>query len=248
MIEEGKYIYCIIGTNEVRNFGPIGVGGRGDMVSTISYQNVSAVISNFPIGKYELSRENLLAHQRVVERVIGEHTALPVRAFTVASNAEEVRDFLRKRYAELTGLLRDMDNKVELGLAAYWKDMTSIFQEIVNENKAIKQLRERIAVAPERRTLKDKVALGEMVANALKAKREREAEELLRPFKRIAFDLCQNDVRSDDMILNAAFLTDRAWEKEFDRQVGELDRKYAQRIRLKYIGPMPPYNFVNLAM
>jgi hypothetical protein len=218
------------------------------MVSTISYQNVSAVISNFPIGKYELSRENLLAHQRVVERVIGEHTTLPVRAFTVASNAEEVRDFLRKRYAELTGLLRDMDNKVELGLAAYWKDMTSIFQEIVDENKAIKQLRERIAVAPERRTLKDKVALGEMVANALKAKREREAEELLRPFKRIAFDLRRNDVRSDDMILNAAFLTDRAWEKEFDRQVGELDRKCAQRIRLKYIGPMPPYNFVNLAM
>ena len=48
------------------------------------------------------------------------------------------------------------------------------------------------------------------------------------------------------MIVNAAFLVDRGWEKEFDSKVAELDRKYAERIRFKYIGPGPPYNFVNL--
>lgn len=246
MAEEGKYIYGIIGTNEARSFGPIGVGGRGDIVSTISYQDISAVISNSPIGRYELSRENLLAHQRVVERIVADDTILPVKAFTIAANAEEVRDFLRKSYRELTSLLKDMDNKIELGLTAYWRDMGAIFQEIVEENQTIRELKERAAFSPEAQTIKDKIAVGEMVAGALAAKKERVGNEIIRPLKRIAIDFCLNDIRSDEMIVNAAFLVDRGWEKEFDCKVEELDKKYGPRIRLKYIGPGPPYNFVNL--
>ena len=246
MSEEGKYIYCIIDTNGVRNFGAIGIGGRGDVVSNISYQDISAVISNYPMEKYELSKENLLAHEEVVERVMSDCTVLPVRAFTIAANAEEVRDFLRKHYRELTGLLKDMDNKVELGLTAYWKDMAPIFQEIVNENRKIRTLREKIAGVAERQGFKEKINLGEMVASALKYKKEIEGEEILRSLKKSAIDFRMNDVRGDEMIINAAFLIDRGWENEFDGKVRELNSKYTQRTRFKYVGPMPPYNFVNL--
>ena len=246
MAEEGKYIYCIIDTNGVRNFGAIGIGGRGDVVSNISYQDISAVISNYPMEKYELSKENLLAHEEVVERVMSDYTVLPMRAFTIAANAEEVRDFLRKHYRELTGLLKDMDNKVELGLTAYWKDMAPIFQEIVNENRKIRTLREKIAGIAERQGFKEKINLGEMVASALKYKKEIEGEEILRSLKKSAIDFRMNDVRGDEMIINASFLIDRGWENEFDSKVSELNSKYAQRMRFKYVGPMPPYNFVNL--
>jgi len=246
MAEEGKYIYGIIDTNGVRNFGAIGIGGRGDIVSNISYQDISTVISNYPMGKYELSKENLLAHEEVVERVMSDYTVLPMRAFTIAANAEEVRDFLRKHYRELTGLLKDMDNKVELGLTAYWKDMTPIFQEIVNENRKIRKLREKIAGIADRQGFKEKINLGEMVASALKYKKEIEGEEILRSLKKSAVDFRMNDVRGDEMIINAAFLIDRGWENEFDSTLSELNSKYAQRIRFKYVGPMPPYNFVNL--
>ena len=246
MAEEGKYIYGIIDTNGVRNFGAIGIGGRGDVVSNISYQDISAVISNYPMEKYELSKENLLAHEEVVERVMSDYTVLPMRAFTIAANAEEVRDFLRKHYRELTGLIKDMDNKVELGLTAFWKDMAPIFQEIVNENGKIRTLREKIAGIAERQGFKEKINLGEMVASALKYKKEIEGEEILRSLKKSAIDFRMNDVRGDEMIINAAFLIDRGWENEFDSKVRELNSKYAQRIRFKYVGPMPPYNFVNL--
>ena len=97
MVEEGKYIYCIIGTNEGRNFGPIGIGGRGDIVSTIGYEDLSAVISNFPLDKYVVNKENLIAHEKVVEEVMKNYTVLPMRFCTVASSAEEVRNLLRKK-------------------------------------------------------------------------------------------------------------------------------------------------------
>lgn len=246
MSEEGKYIYGIIGTNSTHNFGPIGVGDQHNVVTTISYGDIGAVISNYPMGKYELSRENLLTHQKVVERVMQDHTVLPMRAFTVATSAEEVRDLLRKRYRELTGSLKDMDNKIELCLMAYWTDMPSIYKEILEENRPIRQLREKIAAAPETKTLREKVDLGKLVLEALESKKKKEGEEILRPLRKVSFDLRENDIRNDEMIVNAAFLIDRGWEKEFDSRVHELDGKCAGRIRFKCIGPSPPYNFVNL--
>ena len=133
LIEEGKYIYCIIETKIERNFGPIGIGGNGDEVSTISYRNLSVVISNSPMTKYVVSRENLLAHERVVEEVMKEFTVLPVRFCTIASNADEIRSLLDRRYREFKNLLRDMDHKIELGVKGLWKNMETIFKRETSE-------------------------------------------------------------------------------------------------------------------
>jgi hypothetical protein len=50
------------------------------------------------------------------------------------------------------------------------------------------------------------------------------------------------------MIVNAAFLVDRSREPEFDQAVRELDDQLGQRIAIKYIGPVPPYNFINIVV
>ncbi len=92
MSQEGKYLYCIIGANEGRNFGPIGIGNRDDVVSTIGYRDLSGVISNSPMAKYVISRENLMAHEKVIEKVMQDYTVLPVRFCTIATSAEEITD------------------------------------------------------------------------------------------------------------------------------------------------------------
>jgi len=248
MVEEGKYIYCIIGTNEGRNFGPIGIGGRGDVVTTISYEDLSAIISNFPMDKYVVDKEKLIAHEKVVEEVMKNYTVLPMRFCTVASSAEEVRGLLRRRYLELRGLLKDMDNKVELGVKAFWKDMKLIFQEIVDENEKIKSYREKIAKKSIKESYKEKIKLGKMVKEALEAKRDKESQRIVNVFKRVSYDFHFKETQVDEMLINAVFLVDRTREREFDNQMNELDNKYGERIRFKYIGPTPPYNFVNLSL
>ena len=246
MAVEGKYIYCIIGTNEGRNFGPIGIGGRGDIVSTIGYEDLSAVISNSPLDKYVVNKENLIAHEKVVEEVMKNYTVLPMRFCTVASSAEEVRNLLRKRYLELKSLLKDMDNKIELGVKAFWKEMKVIFQELVDEDKKIKSLKEKIAKKSIQESYAEGIDLGKIVKTALELKREKESQEILNVLKRISphFQLHKTEV--DEMLINAVFLVDRAREREFDNQVQELVSKYSPRVKFKYIGPTPPYNFVNL--
>ena len=60
---EGKYVYCIIKSKEPRSFGPVGIGGRGDEVHTVHYEDLAAVVSNTPIIVYDPTRENVLAHR-----------------------------------------------------------------------------------------------------------------------------------------------------------------------------------------
>jgi len=246
MIEEGKYIYSIVGTNEARNFGPIGIGNRGDIVSTVGYQDIGAVISNSPMTKYVISRENMTTHEKVIEEVMKDYTVLPVRFCTIATSAEEVRSLLRKRYLEFKNLLRDMENKVELGVKVLWTNMDAIFQEIVDERGEIKRLKEKIADKSPEKTYAQRIKIGEKVKNALEAKKGKEGKEILDVLKKTSVDFRTNQLAGDRMIINAAFLVDKGWEKEFDDRVDELTVKYDERIKFKYVGPTPPFNFVNI--
>ena len=77
-----------------------------------------------------------MTHEKVIEAVMKEFDGvLPVKFGTIASNADEIRNLLSRRYREFKTLLRDMDHKVELGVKGIWKNMNLIFKEIVEEDK-----------------------------------------------------------------------------------------------------------------
>lgn len=239
---EGQYIYCIIGTGEARNFGPIGISNRGDPVTTIAYRDLAAVVSSVPMTRYVVSKETMVCHEKVIEAVMRDHTLLPVRFYTVAPNAEEIRSLLRRRYPEFKKLLRELDNKVELGLKALWRDLNTIFQEIMRENKEMGALSGKVS------SDSAKEAFAGMLKAALEDRRAKEREALLQPLGQVTSDFCLNTTYGDDMLMNAAFLVDKTREKEFDSKVKELVARYNGRIEFKYVGPAPPYSFVNIVV
>ncbi len=248
MAKEGQYVYCIIESNGGRNFGPIGIGQRGDIVSTIGFNDISAVISSSPMAKYVINRENMTAHEKVIEEVMKDYTVLPVRFCTIAASVEEVRSLLRRRHSEFKGLLRDMDNKVEMGLKAVWKDVSRIFQEIGEGNKEIRKLKKKAQEKSGKGDNTLKITLGKAVKDALENKKVDETRSVVKVFKRSAIDVKVNDVFGDGMFLNAAFLIDRTREKEFDFLVEDLGKEYDDRATFKYVGPVPPFNFVNIVV
>jgi len=248
MPEEGKYLYCIIEDSNARNFGPMGIGDRGDEVTTIPCGDLSAVISSVSMSKYVVSRETMMAHEKVLEQVMKDCTVLPVRFYTVAPSADEIRSLLGRRHAEFKNLLRYLDNRVELGLKALWKDMPPVFQEIIGENDELKALQGKIAATFSGEAEAEGKALTAGVKSRLQEKKDKEAEGLLDPLKKISVDVHYNKTHGDDMICNAAFLVDRRWEKDFDIRVEELTEAHNDRIRFIYVGPVPPYSFVNIVV
>ena len=249
MEREGKYIYCIIGTDQERNFGPIGIGGRGDEVLTIGYNDLIMVVSSHPITKFVVDRDGLLAHEKVIEKVMGEFdSVLPVRYGTIAASADEVRNLLDRRYREFKNALRDMDHKIELGVKGVWKNMDVIFNEILDENRPIKKEKEKIQNGKEKKQVQAKMQVGKKVKEALEKKKQDEVEKIVDTLRRTAVEHKLNNTIGDEMFINASFLVDKGREKEFDNIMDDLSEKYEDRIKFIYAGPLPVFNFANIVI
>lgn len=244
MKHEGKYIYGIIATDETPNFGPIGIGGHHDEVTTIGAKGLAAVVSNASMDHYVLSRENFAAHTKVIEKIMESHTVLPTRFCTVAETAEEVVSFLKKNSRGLKNELKKMDGKVEVDIKIVWKEMKMIYDEIVKENKKIRELKAQGPVKDQRSL----VHIGELVAAALGEKKMAEGEEYLRPLKKTAKDFSEVETKGDEMVVHAAFLVEKGCLKEFDNVVEKFGGDFGDRIQIHYVGPMAPFSFVNLQL
>lgn len=243
----GKYIYCIIGSSQSRSFGPLGIGGRGDELYTICLDDIAAVVSNSPIIKYSVSRENMLAHEKAIEEVMKEHTVLPVRFCTIAEDKEKAKKILEREHDRFIDLLKIIEGKKEFGLKALFKEDV-IYKDILEKYEDIRLLKEKVAALPPEKTYYQRMEIGRMVEAALQKEKEIYGEEILNTLSPLALEVKTNNTYGERMIVNAAFLVEKRKEAEFDQKVNELSDKYGERVRFRYIGTLPPFNFVNLTI
>lgn len=256
MNKEGCYIYGIVGTpdegiaNLRQEFGPIGIGGRSDEVYTLPYQHIAAIVSKSPIVKYPVSRDNSMAHIKVLEKAMAEYTILPVRFCTIAEREEVILEkVLQARYQEFMDLLKEMEGKIELGVRALWPDLDAIFAEIVEENKEIKAIKEMLLHEKnEQKKYAGNIKIGKLVQKDLEQKKKKEARELLEALRPLSLASKENQIYGDMNIVNLAFLVERENERAFDKKVQELEERYGARKKLKYVGPIVPYNFVEVVV
>lgn len=244
----GKYIYCITEDAEEETVDPLGIGGRGDKLTPISHRDIAAIVSDSPVMRYPVSRENSLAHERAIEAVFKCHTVLPARFCTIAEDEARVRAILEREYVEFRGLLERMRGKVEVGVKAIFHE-TLIYQEILERYGEIRRRKEAIAMLPPQQAHWQLIEVGRMVEAALKVEKDRVREEIVGVLKGACHDFRLTDrLLGERMIMNAAFLIDRDQEAAFDRRMDGLAERYREMVRFKYVGGFPPFNFVNLVI
>jgi len=266
----GKYAYCIIRCEEPRRFKSLGIAAVADTivlpsaesrsleaqdggedlaaVHTVNFRDMAVVVSNSPDVNFARSRRNMMAHTTVLEEVMEEFTILPVRFGMVAPGSEVIREqVLEARYEEFDDLLVEMQGRAEMGLKAVWYE-SSVFEEIVAEHPTIRDVRDSLMGRAAEETYFERIRLGEMIEHAMKEKRERDAEMLLAGLRPLAHKVRLNDVITDRMVLNAAFLVEESRQAEFDAEVDRLGDEVGERLILKYVGPAPPYNFVDIVI
>jgi len=248
MQRDGKYIYCIIASDYDVNLGPIGLGGRNDLVSTIGFDGLCMVVSDHPLSRFVVNPENILAHQRVIEEVMKEfRSILPIRFGTIAATPDEIRNLLNRRYCEFMELLRQFENKVELNVRGTWKNMGMIYKEIDRENVELQKIRTEIENLDDQATKNLKITeAAKLVEHALLEKKAKEANRIIEAFRRSVFEFKHNKTSSDSMFMNTAFLVNSGREVEFDNIMADLGMKYQERSDFIYTAPLPIFNFIDL--
>ncbi len=248
MQRDGKYIYCIIASDYDVNLGPIGVGGRGDLVSTIGFDGLCMVVSDHPLSRFVVNPDNMLAHQKVIEAVMKEfNSVLPIRFGTIAATPDEIRNLLNRRYSEFMELIRQFENKIEVNVRGTWKNMGKIYNEIDRKHAELQKIRGEIENTDDLLNRNLKIAeAGKLVEQALIEKKEEESAEIIEAFRKSVFEFKQNKTSHDAMFMNTAFLMNSGREIEFDHIMAELGSRFENRSDFVYTAPLPIFNFIDL--
>jgi len=172
---------------------------------------------------------------------------LPVRFCTIAQDENKVKKILEKERDKFADLLKNMESKKELGLKAIFKDEV-IYKEIAENYEDIKKLKKALLSEPPAKTYYLRVEVGRKVETALQEEKDAYNEEILNALSPLALDTKVNTTYGELMIISAAFLVETAKEAEFDQNVQALADKYGDKIKFKYVGTLPPFNFVNLVI
>jgi hypothetical protein len=241
----GRYVYCIIRASAPLKFGAIGIDEQWPEVYTINYRDMAAIVSDVPITPLDSTRENVLAHERVNESVMREHTVIPMSFGTIFKTREDILELLRSAYEAFADVLNKMEDKLEFGLKVLW-DRDEIVKIIEQEDEDIHRLKSEIS-SQKGSTYFARMQYGRLIDTALQQRSERYVAEFLQRLRDVSVASRVNRAIGDKMIMNAAFLVQRDQEQAFDRRIKEIASQF-EKLTFKYTGPWPPYNFVNIRL
>lgn len=268
MNKVGKYIYGVINSNAEEVFDLSEIGALEDsyrlrrpteivkdstifsQAYTISFRDISAVVSDAEVVDYSGMAKDALArlllrHQEVIEKIMAEHTIIPMRLGTFAESDEEVRQILSKGYKTIKDIFERVKNTIEIDVVATVNDFNSFLQEL-SEQEEIKQLKQSLLTKKGGVTVDDQMRVGVLVKKHLDKKREKYADQVQTALSRIAQDFKAHDLMDDKMVLNMAFLIDLNRQKDFEQEVDKLNNEFEEKLNFRCVGPLPPYSFYTL--
>jgi len=241
---ERKYIYGIIQESEPRRLSCLGVGDTE--VYTINYRELAAVVSDTALEEIDPVRKDVRAHTVVQDELLNNCSLLPMGFGMIAGSKDDVLKLLEKNYQGLTRELVRLDGKVEVELKVFW-DQEAMIKELQGGSEELTRLKAKINGASSpieaQRLLIEAGKLVERIALDWKA---RYADRVYTVLKRLSIDAKLNSPLGVKNVLNASFLIERARESDFQKEVFKLDSQYQGKVNFKYVGPLAPYNFVNV--
>ncbi|MEM8799263.1 MAG: GvpL/GvpF family gas vesicle protein [Pseudomonadota bacterium] len=241
-----RYVYGIIRTREIVGFDVEGLGSGTPKPESIPIGDGLAMITTpFDGEKIRPSRKNMLAHTRVLEHVMTQHDVLPMRFGTVLPAEDEGEAILNAHKQEFQKAFEDVEGHRELSLKVFWKDGVA-FREIMEESEELRTLRDNLAKKDPAQSHYERIEFGKKVEAQIAAKRAKEADDLKFRIQHICKKFAEGPINDDVMIANFSFLVDAEQEAKLDETVNLLDEVHCERLSFRYVGPMPPFSFVEL--
>jgi Gas vesicle synthesis protein GvpL/GvpF len=242
------YLYGILRAADALRPPREGVDGRA--IRRVERGELAALVSEVGDEPIKASRRNLNAHAKALQEVAVAVSVLPVQFGVVlpGDDCEETSGDLLERHAETLGAELDaIDGLLELDVKVLCAEET-LLHAIVAGDARLARAAARLQGADGHATYYERIELGEAIAREVAARREAVVQKVLDELGHAAADAIVIDAAHDEMLANVAFLVDRERIAAFDGLVEKLAASLGDRMRVRALGPLPPYRFVDLAL
>lgn len=246
----GWWLYCIIENKGTLNLKARGIHGVNPVL-LVSQGDFSVLVSEEPIKKYPLMRHFLMAHQVVNEEALQFQPILPIKFCTMAESKDQILEQVLRRQDRIETFhqaFAEVRGRHEYGLRARWCNPEQVLADFGNTDKKVKQAKERFLKLSAEMRHTALIDIGHLVKEALETKKNQMVEILLQGLVPMAVQIKRNKVMGDQNILNAAFLIEQEKQILFDQAIDSLATKYENELQFKYVGPIPPFNFVEIVI
>src|SRR5213076_725739 len=220
---------------------PAGVEGAEVVVE--ESDGLAALVSSVPDRPIRATRKNLEAHASVLASALSQRDpVLPMRfGILLPDQAAVAAELLEPSRPELETLLERFAGTVELELKALYPDQQAVLAEVVRADPRIAGLRGRGGYH-------EQLELGELVAARLEETRQADEALLLDRLVPLALDWRAREELPERVAAKLSFLVERGQVAAFQERAEELAAEYHPLLQLRLDGPLPPHNFVDLAL
>jgi hypothetical protein len=202
---------------------------------------IKAIVSDVHIHEVKVTKENALAHERVIDCLMAQTTPLPFR-FGVVVNPAELRSYVESNEGRLLALLDGVRGAVEMNVKIIW-DRDAVSNRRA-ETRPRDDAREAEGAGPGLRFLLAKQQ--ELaVERGVKSEAEAIAEWLNRGVGDLARDKVVTLSPEATLVVSAAHLVERGRVAEYRERVNSLSRE-RNDLRFLTSGSWPPYSFTRL--
>ncbi|MCF3963951.1 GvpL/GvpF family gas vesicle protein [Streptomyces fuscigenes] len=234
------YVYAITASDHPAKLdGLKGVGEGENPVRAVRTDQLTAVVSDAPDG-LRAKRRDVAAHQAVLESLMADGAVLPMRFGLVGPDDDQVAAALRDNLDGYKERLAELDGCLEFNVKVS-RDEDDLLSEIVNESEEIRRLNHYTRENPGAQN--EKMRLGELITEEVKARQHREAEEMSERLAPGALNKVAAEA-TQDTFLNASFLVKRDKAAAFSQAVHEEAERHSEAYTFRLNGPLPPYSFV----
>ena len=238
-METGRYLYGIIETEKRESFGNIGVGNS--KVYTIQHEDVSAVVSDIPLG-YKVKVEEAMTHEKALRKIMEIHTIIPMGFGVIAKNEKEIKNILNRARMKFKNTLERIDNKLQINVRISWDK--AILASILAENEEIRTLAAEARKKNVDQSLK--IELGRKVKSVLDERKNKYLKNIHCVLRDLSSGSKENKITNQDIIMHTSFLVDKEQERKFYDKADEMEKECDKKLKFLVIGPLPPYNFAEI--
>jgi hypothetical protein len=233
-----KVIYCI-----TTNDGPLNLELTGCELESVAVGPLVAVVSETNETRLRISRTNSMRHQKVIEHIMSQRTAvLPMRFSTITESEAVIADrILTQQSPALLHWLEHVKDTNEFSLKVFWPH-DALFVEVAKRDP------ELISLRAEAQSVNAQIALGQRIEKDIQAIHAETAAKVLAALNGHYVEHRADECKDDMLSMNGAFLVKSSGNAQFEQTVYACDALFNGLLTFKLVGPLPAYSFIELAI